>query len=84
MSDIAKQYGIIPPYMREEWRVMRAHLRLAASHAEAAADASTIEDVALNVGAATISLIDADFLRRQIERKDTTNAEEAEGHADRD
>lgn len=74
---------IIPPYLSHDWQLMRSHLRLAAAHATAAAEASTLEDVRVNGAAASINLMDADFIRRQIQRKETTNAE-AEGHADRD
>lgn len=49
---------------------MRSHLRLAAAHATAAAESSTTEDVAKNMGAASIALIDADFIRRQIQRRE--------------
>lgn len=61
--------GIVPPYLGSDWRSMRAHLRLVAAHATAAAEASTIDDVRTNLGAASMSLIDADFLRRTIERE---------------
>lgn len=62
--------GIVPPFLNQDWQSMRSHLRLAAVRATAAAEASTIEDVRTNIGAASISLIDADFLRRTIEREE--------------
>ncbi len=58
----------VPPYLDKDWRLMRARLNLAAAHAVAAAEASTLEDVTLNLGAASMSLIDADFIRRKLER----------------
>ena len=61
--------GIIPEYLNEDWQLMRAKLRLAAAHATAAAEASTLEDVRKQGGAAQIFLIDADFARRRLERK---------------
>jgi hypothetical protein len=52
--------------MGSEWRLLRAKLNLAAAHAIAAAEASTIEVVARQMGEASMLLIDADFIRRQI------------------
>lgn len=60
---------IIPPYLDKDWQIMRAHLRLAATHATAAAESSTLEDIAKNGAAAQIALMDADFVRRRIIRK---------------
>ena len=60
--------GVIPPYLSRDWQLMRAQLRLAAAHATAAAEASTLEDVASQLGAASMGLIDADFIRRKLER----------------
>lgn len=62
--------GIVPPYLQGDWQIMRAHLRLAAAHATAAAEASTLEDVRLNGGTAHAALYDADFIRRRIARKE--------------
>jgi hypothetical protein len=60
--------GIVPVYMNKDWQRMRTRLRDAARSAEVAAAASTIEEVARNLGEASIALIDADFARRHIER----------------
>jgi hypothetical protein len=62
--------GIIPDYMDEQWRAMRARLRLAAAHAEAAAEASTLEDVESQTSLAYAELHRADYIREGIERKE--------------
>jgi len=61
---------IIPPLLDKDWRAMRAHLNLAAAHAAAGADASTVEDVRRSTSAAQVALMDADFIRRRIERQE--------------
>jgi hypothetical protein len=60
---------IIPDYMDEQWRAMRARLRLAAAHAEAAAEASTLEDVESQTSLAYAELHRADYIRVGIERE---------------
>jgi len=60
--------GIVPDYMSKDWQRMRSNLRIVAAHAMKGAEASTIEEVRRNIGAASMGLIDADFLRRTIER----------------
>jgi hypothetical protein len=61
--------GIVPEFLNEDWREMRECLNAASEAAAAAADASTIEEVGQYAGVAMIALIDADFLRRRMERK---------------
>lgn len=61
---------IIPPYMDEDWRLLRKHLTRAVLQATKAAEASTIEEVRRHGGAAQAALMDADFTLRQIERKE--------------
>jgi hypothetical protein len=62
--------GIVPPFMDKEWRAMRARLRLTAAHAEAAAEASTLEDVESQTSLAYAELHRADYIREGIERKE--------------
>jgi hypothetical protein len=56
--------------MDKEWRAMRARLLLAAAHAEAAAEASTLEDVESQTSLAYAELHRADYIRVGIEREE--------------
>jgi hypothetical protein len=60
--------GIVPPYLNDDWRLMRSHLQRAVEFTAAAAEASTVEDVRRNGSAAQAALMDADFTLRRIER----------------
>jgi hypothetical protein len=62
--------GIVPPWMSEDWRTMRARLTLAGAHCYAAAEANITEDVRAQTGMAMAELLDAIFMLGRIERKD--------------
>lgn len=61
---------IVPPYMDDKWRALRARLNQAAAHCEAAGDASTLEEVAHQTSLAYGELHRADFLRESIQREE--------------
>lgn len=64
--------GIVPPYLSSEWRHMRRALTTLAESAEDAREASTLEELRIHLGKASAALIDADFWRLRIERKEST------------
>jgi len=61
--------GIVPPYLEGDWRRLRQKLHAVGVAAEAAALSSTTEEMRRYIGEASVGLIDADFMLRQIERK---------------
>jgi len=66
--------GVVPPYMDEDWRVMRNKLNLSVGFLQDAVKASTTEDVRAQTGLAMAQLLDAIFMLGRIERAtDHTN-----------
>jgi hypothetical protein len=65
--------GIIPPYMDENWREMRRHLREASESLQAAAKASTSEDVKHLSNKAHTELLHAIFIREHYIEKGEHN-----------
>jgi hypothetical protein len=69
---------LVPPFMDERWRAMRARLNLAAAHCEAASDASTLEEIAHQTSLAYGELHRADFLRDSIQREEMRRGRDQE------
>jgi hypothetical protein len=55
----------------DRWRVMRGHLRAAATLAQNASEATTTQDVHKFLGKAMSQLMDADFCQKLIDRDNT-------------
>jgi len=68
MSEAVPQSTIVPPYLGEHWRRLRAHLQTAADFATEAASHSTSEEVAPLVGLSLTELLDANFELMLIQR----------------
>lgn len=67
-STSVRNEGVVPPFLEEPWRKLRAKLNEVGAAAYVAASGSTTEDIRRNLGAASAALMDADFLLRQIEK----------------
>jgi hypothetical protein len=72
MSEPSPQSTIVPPYLNDQWRRLRGHLRASAELMTHAAEASTLEETKKFLGLASNQMMDASFWLAHIER-DTAN-----------